>query len=113
MPDFVAMFFFAATAVVVATLLLTRHKERMTIIDKGLKAEDYTSLYRNPARQVYPLSSLKWGLIFILVGVAVLVGLWLRQMYSVEEGVFFGLVALGAGIGLVAFYAIAKKQVRA
>jgi len=113
MQELIPIFLFAATAVVLAAYILTRHKERITIIEKGLKADDYTGLYRGAAKQVYPLSSLKWGLIFCLIGIGVLVGLWLRQVYDVEEGVFFGLIALAAGIGLLIFYAIARKQVRA
>lgn len=112
MNELIPIVFFAAIATVVAAHILTRHKERITIIERGLKADDYTALYSNAARQVYPLSSLKWGLIFGLSGVAVLAGLWMQQAYDVEDGVFFGLVALAAGIGLIVFYAIAKKQMR-
>lgn len=113
MGELVAIFLFAAIAVVFAAHILSRHKERITIIDKGLKAEDYAALYRGAPRQVFPLSSLKWGLILLLTGVAILVGLWLREAYDLEEGVFFGLIALAAGIGLLAFYAIARKQIKA
>jgi len=113
MPELVGIFFFTAIAVVLAAYILTRHKERMSIIEKGLKADEYSGLYRTAARQVSTLSSLKWGLIFCLVGIAVLVGLWLRQSYDVEEGVFFGLIALAAGVGLLIFYAIARKQIPA
>lgn len=112
MQEMIPIFFFAMVAVVLAAYILTRHKERITIIDKGLKAEDYAALYKHSARDAHPLSSLKWGLIFCLVGIGVLVGLWLRQTYSVEEGVFFGLIALGGGLGLLVFYAIARKQIR-
>jgi hypothetical protein len=112
MTELIPIVFFSAIAAVIGAFILTRHKERITIIEKGLKAEDYTALYRSAGKQVFPLSSLKWGLILLLIGVSVLVGLWLRQAYGVEEGVFFGLVALAAGIGLLIFYAIAKKQVQ-
>jgi hypothetical protein len=113
MDQLVPIFLFASIAVVFAAHILTRHKERITIIEKGLKADEYAALYRNAERQVYPLSSLKWGLILCLIGVAVLIGLWLQQVYDLEEGVFFGLIALAAGVGLITFYAIARKQVRA
>jgi hypothetical protein len=113
MQELIPIFLFAAIAVVLAALILSRHKERMTIIEKGLKAEEYSGLYKKSDRLMHPLSSLKWGLILLLVGIAVLVGIWLRTAYSVEEGVFFGLVALAAGMGLLAFYAIARKQIQA
>jgi hypothetical protein len=113
MSELIPMVLFLSIAAVFGAHILTRHKERITIIERGLKADDYTALYKYAARQVYPMTSLKWGLIFLLIGVAVLVGLWMRQAYDVEEGVFFGLIALAAGIGLLAFYAIARKQVKA
>jgi hypothetical protein len=113
MGELVGIFFFACITTVLAAYILSRHKERMTIIDKGLKAEDYVALYKAAGRQVYPMSSLKWGLILTLVGIGVLVGLWLQQAYDLEEGLFFGLIALAAGLGLLAFYAIARKHPQA
>lgn len=113
MEELIPIVLFVSVAAVFGAYILTRHKERITIIEKGLKAEDYAALYRSAGKQIYPLSSLKWGLILVLVGIAVLVGLWMQQVYDVEEGVFFGLVALAAGIGLLVFYAIARKQVKA
>ena len=50
MEELIPIFFFAAIAAVLAAYILTRHKERITIIEKGLKADDYAGLYRGAAR---------------------------------------------------------------
>lgn len=90
--------------------LLTRHKERMAMIDKGLKAEDIKSLYERGTLRVNPLSSLKWGMVFVSIGLAVLVGIWLRENYFFNDGVIPGMMALFGGLGLIGFYMIANKK---
>ena len=80
------------------------------MIEKGMGAEDIKSLYaRNPWRSS-PLNSLKWGMICIGVGLAILLGMWLREAYMVGEGVFPGLIALFGGLGLIVFYFAAHRK---
>ena len=96
---------------VLGFMLLTRHKERMSMIEKGLKTEDIKALYaRGEWRQPNPLSSLKWGIIFLGLGIAIVIGMYLRQTYNVEGGIFAGLMALFGGLGLILFYLIANKK---
>ncbi len=93
--------------------ILTRHKERLTMIDKGLSPEDIKALYERSGFKTNPLSSLKWGIVFIAVGLAVLVGMWLRNAFFMQDGIFPGLIALFGGIGLIVFYLIAHRKVQA
>jgi hypothetical protein len=102
--------FFCTIALIWGGVILTRHKERMTMIEKGLKAEDIKSLYQKGTLRTNPLSSLKWGIIFLAIGVAALVGMWLHQSYYVEESVIPGLMAVLGGLGLIAFYFIANRK---
>jgi hypothetical protein len=104
------IFFFTTTSIVLGSFIFTRHRERMNMIEKGMKPEDMRALYAGGARQWHPLSSLKWGIVFVSVGLAILVGMVLRAHYmDVEGGVFPALIALFGGIGLVVFYLISKK----
>ena len=83
----------------------------MAMIEKGLSSEEIKAMYtRDVSRD--PLSSLKWGLLFVLAGMALLLGNFLHEHYLVEEGVMVGLVCLFVGIGLVIFYSIASKKVK-
>jgi hypothetical protein len=101
---------FLTIGAILGSIVLTRHKERMSMIEKGLKAEDIKSLYARQAFAVNPLSSLKWGIVLVCVGVAILTGMWLHNTLMFDEGVFPGVIATGGGIGLVLFYIIANKK---
>lgn len=104
--------FFLTIGGVIALGMLARHKERMTMIDKGLKAEDIKSMYERGTLRANPLSSLKWGMIFVAIGVAVVISIWLNDVYYVGEGIFPALISLFGGLGLIAFYFIASKKVQ-
>ena len=106
---FIPIVLFIATAAVIITYISAKHRERMTIIEKGMSSEDIKALYARDVRRS-PLGSLKWGLLFVMAGLAVLVGNFLHQQFYVDEGVIIGLVCLFVGIGLVLFYALAAKK---
>ncbi|HET6272302.1 MAG TPA: DUF6249 domain-containing protein [Bacteroidota bacterium] len=111
-PEFlIPIIFFLTIGGIWGFTLLTRHKERMTMIDKGLKAEDIKSLYERGTLRTNPLSSLKWGMIFVSIGLAVLIGVWLRENYFFNDGVIPGIMALFGGLGLIGFYLIANKKI--
>jgi hypothetical protein len=105
------IFFFTSVIVIVGGMILTRHKERITIIEKGLQTEEIKALYMRGVWKTSPLSSLKWGMLCIAFGLAIIVGMWLRATFMVETWTIAGLVALFAGIALLVFYAIASRKV--
>ncbi len=105
------IFFFVAVVAIWGAIILTRHKERMTLIEKGTGAEDIKSLYSRQRWSVSPLTNLKWGMILVGVGIAILLAMWLRETYMVDEGVFPGMIALLGGFALVVFYVFARKKV--
>ena len=82
------------------------------MIEKGMKAEDIKALFVRNFREPHPLTSLKWGIIFVAVGLAVMLGLFLRSAYSMEGGIFPGLIAVFGGAGLILYYFIAKSKVQ-
>jgi hypothetical protein len=108
----VPIVFFLTIAGIWGFTLLTRHKERMTMIEKGLKPEDMKALYERGTLRINPLSSLKWGMIFAFVGVAALIGMYLRTTYFVEEGIYPALMCVFGGVGLIAFYLLANKKLQ-
>jgi len=110
MPEIVGIFFFISVVAIWGAVILSRHKERMTIIEKGVNPEDIKAMYERRSWQASPLSSLKWGIIFIFIGVAVLVSIWLRETYFLNDGVIPGMIALFGGAGLIVFYFIANKK---
>lgn len=107
---FIPIVLFLATAAVIIMHMASRHRERITMIEKGLSAEDIKALYVREKNQTNQLGVLKWGLLFIFVGVAVLLGTYLDQVFHTAEGIMIGLVTLFGGMGLVVFYGIAVKK---
>jgi hypothetical protein len=93
--------------------LLTRHKERITMIEKGLKPEDMKALYERATLKVNPLSSLKWGMIFVAIGIAALVGMYLDGIMNVPDGIYLALMCLFGGMALINFYKMANKKLKA
>ena len=100
---------FMSFAVVLIIWLVTRHRERVAMIEKGLTSDEIKAMYHREIRRD-PFTSLKWGLLFLLAGAAILLGNFLHAQFNVEEGVIIGLVCLFVGIGLVIFYSIASKK---
>jgi len=107
---FVAIFFFMTVLLIWGGIIISRHKERMSIIEKGLGADDMKALYSTWARPSSPLSSLKWGILFVMVGLAVILGVWLHSLYFIGDGIIPGLIAVFGGLGLLLFYWIASKK---
>lgn len=101
---------FLSIALIWGMIILTRHKERMTMIDKGLTPEDIKSMYQKGMLRVNPLSSLKWGIIFLAIGVAAVLGMWIHSSYIVGDEIIPALMAIFGGIGLIIFYSLAARK---
>jgi hypothetical protein len=109
----IVMTLFSVIGAVLVLWLVTRHRERTTMLEKGFKPEEIKELYRKGAlASPNPLSSLKWGLVFTMIGIAVVLAMFLDSAYNLEEGIYVGLIFLFGGIGLVIFYAISSKKVK-
>ena len=104
--------FFIVMAIVFWKHTDSRHRERVAIIDKGLNPSDYKEMYKHQAFATNPLSSLKWGLLAIFVGLGALTATLLHSWYYVEGMIFPGVILVFGGIGLIVYYAIASKKVK-
>jgi preprotein translocase subunit SecG len=98
---------FIAVAVIVKMAL--DHRTRQKLIDKGMVDEKVKYLYRENG-QIRALGALKWALLLIGVGLAVIVGQIVpdHMMEEITAAAMF----LFAGIGLLVYYAIASKIMR-
>jgi hypothetical protein len=111
-PVAITLIVFLSITLIIGTYLLTRHRERIQMIEKGMTAEEIRSMIQFGGFKTDPLSSLKWGMVFIGVGLAAVTGMWLHNSFMIDEGVIPGLIALFGGIGLVVFYFIADRKAR-
>lgn len=86
--------------------LYVRRKERLALIDKGLTAAIF-----NSESNVSP--SLKYGIFSIGIAIGFLMGEILSEYTHLNEGVaYLSMIFLFGGIGLLAYYFIAKKHKR-
>ncbi|MEW5798203.1 MAG: DUF6249 domain-containing protein [Bacteroidota bacterium] len=107
----IPIFLFGVTAAVLWKFFDTRHKERMSIIEKGLVKEDLKYLYSGIRWKSNPYSALKYGMLAAFIGVGILVSAFLTQIfYMHEEQITTGIIFLFGGLGLITFYIIAKKR---
>jgi uncharacterized protein YneF (UPF0154 family) len=112
---FIPIVFFLVGGAVWGTFILTRHKERMTMMEKGMSSEDIKAMYMRGSQDILsasPLASLKWGLLFSFVGVGVLVATWLRDYLFFNDAIFPSLILISGGAALVFFYFIARNKLK-
>ncbi len=94
-------------AFVLMTKIITDTMTRHRIINKGLVDENVKYLFQNYGRKCTH-SNIKWGMVLVAIGIAVLV----RQIapYSVTDEMMVGLMFLLAGIAFLIYYAVAKNM---
>jgi hypothetical protein len=101
----IGMFLAVGYIVKIALDYTTRKK----LIDKGLVSEDIKYLYGNKLESPAS-SSLKWGIVLVLVGLVMLI-LKLLPYYVAGE-VVVGAMLIAAGAGLLIYYAIATTRAK-
>ena len=80
-------------------------KQNLAMIEKGMNPKAYAN---KPA----PYRSLKTGLLFFGAGLGLLIAYFIDHNMSGQdhEPIYFALVAIGGGLGLIASYAVEKKE---
>jgi len=99
------------TAIVFGALFLTiklvlDNRLRNKLIDKGMVDENLKFLYTSTA-QVQRLSSLKWGIVLISLGLALSIKFLWPDV--IDEDGTIGLMFLFAGIGFMIYFAISQQ----
>lgn len=107
---FVPIFFFGATGLVLYKYVEARNRERMAMIEKGLTPAEMAAA--GPRRPFsHPLTTLKWGLLALFVGIGIFVGSYLHNVLMIdEEPAFFGSAFLAGGLALIIHYFVAAKH---
>jgi hypothetical protein len=103
---------FGGGAVVAYKYFDGRHKERMAMIEKGTNPADLKNLLPNKSWSLSPLSNLKWGLMAIFVGAAIIFANFMHETYRISESVFPASILIAGGLALVIFYTIANAKIK-
>ena len=109
---FIPIFLFGGTAAVLWKYFDSRHKERMSMIEKGIKPSDMKSAGFAQFLQVNPLSSLKWGLLIGFVGLGLFVAAILDRSFYMHDSVYPASMMIAGGLGLVLFYVLASRKLK-
>lgn len=86
-----------------------RTRENMAMIEKGMNPKQY-------ANRPVPYRNLKNGLLFLGAGLGLLVAFVIdsnmrHDDFDNSPAIYFACIAIGGGLGLIASYAIEKKEV--
>ena len=103
---------FGSTAAVLWKYFDSRHKERMSLIEKGMNPADKKSPTFTQFMQVNPLSSLKWGLLIGFVGLGLFIAAWLDRLWYLHDSIYPASMMIAGGLGLVLFYIFAARKLK-
>jgi len=103
---FIPITMFASTALILWVFLSNRNKERMALIEKGADA----SMFKSKNNK---LSTLKWGMLFMGIGIGILLGNILKNNSDLEEPVsYLSMIFLFGGTALISYYVLAGKIIK-
>jgi hypothetical protein len=102
----IALGAFAGIFGIIYVFFVTRHRERIALIEKGVDA----SIFGGKAFTSY--ITLKFGMLFVGVGLGILVGNLLESQYNFDKGVaYLSMVFLLGGISLILNFFIERKMI--
>ena len=107
------VFIFGGASLILYKFFDSRHKEKMVLIEKGLINEDLKYLYSNRLRNPNRYSTLKWGLVAVFIGLAVLLSIWFQQFSWADQHqgeLIPGMIFLGAGIAFLIYFFISSRK---
>ena len=97
---------FAGGFAMIFGIVYLKTRENMAMIEKGLNPKRYANL---PA----PFRSLKLGLLLLGAGAGLMIGYMVDHSMvnrHEPEPIYFALIAIGGGLGLIGSYAMEKKE---
>ena len=111
-PILVTFIVFGSVGLLVWKFLDTRHRERMTMIEKGVNPSDFKGMSLRDVFRMNPLSSLKWGLLAMFVGAGLMVATYLERNLYWHDSVYPASMLIFGGLALIIFYSIAANKLK-
>jgi hypothetical protein len=97
---------FAGAFAMTFGIIYLKTKENLAMVEKGMNPKDRIN---RPA----PYKNLKWGLLLIGAGIGLLVAFILDNYVFLKTdnvAIYFALIAIGGGLGLISSYRIEKRE---
>jgi hypothetical protein len=111
-PLVAIVFTFGIPGILIFYWIYIKHKERTKLMDMGLSPQEARDYFREQEKKPKnPLSTLKWGILFAMVGIGLFFGIMLDEAGFKDEltGV---MVLLFGGLGFIIYYVIAVKKMK-
>ena len=110
-PEMLAMFIpivaIGGTLMMIWGIRYLENKENMAMIEQGIAPTDNR-------RKADPTRTLRNGLLFIGAGIGLLLAIIITSMFGFrggqEKGIYFALIAIFGGMGLLAAYIYERKN---
>jgi len=105
--EFFVAFVFVTGFALIFGLFYLRSRENMALVEKGMNPREFTN---RPA----PYRNLKWGLLMVGGGIGLFLGYltsnYVFHMQDDNPVMYFSLMGIFGGLGLITSYSIEKKQ---
>ena len=101
-----AVVFFSIVAIV---KIVSDAKTRNRLIEKGTVDEETRNML-GATTELAALSSLKWGMILVGIGLAALISQLFP--YYISDEIAFGLIFIFAGLAFLIYYPLAERRIR-
>ncbi len=102
---FIVLIIFGSFFGVTYVFFITRHKERLALIEKGADAK----LFNSGKKISWANFTLSTGSFLIGIGVGIAAGAFLASAGISEDVAYPSMIFLFAGIGLVSYFFLARK----
>lgn len=90
---------------IVYVYFMTRHRERMSMLEKGLQTSPFASVKNTN------LQTLKYGMLLVGIALGIVMGHILTYQFNVAKSTaFMAMLFLFGGISLIVNYLIVRKQ---
>lgn len=110
-PVVAIIFTFGIPGVIIFWAIQSKHRERMKLIDKGLTPEEVRAYFADAEKKPKsPFSTLKWGILFLFLGVAFFLANVLEYSLEIGEDLMPALLLFFGGAAFIVYYLIVKSK---
>jgi hypothetical protein len=110
-PVVAIIFTFGIPGVIIFWAIQSKHRERMKLIDKGLTPEEVRAYFADAEKKPKnPYSTLKWGILFLFLGVGFFIANILEYTMEIGEDFMPALLMFFGGAAFIVYYLIVKSK---
>jgi hypothetical protein len=110
-PIIAIIFTFGIPGVIIFWAIQSKHRERMKLIEKGLTPEEVRDYFRDAEKKPKnPYSTLKWGILFLFLGIGFFLANILEYTLEVGEDFMPALLLFFGGAAFIVYYLIIKSK---